>query len=78
MNTDFIIHEPSAVYHEQSRTGKYLSSGRGLVTSYSGEFGEILCGFCRIIQLNIFNHRQGRCKKQHILPPQAATSQVKR
>ena len=26
MNTDFIIHEPSAVYHEQSRTGKYLSS----------------------------------------------------
>ena len=28
MNTDFIIHEPSAVYHEQSRTGKYLSSQR--------------------------------------------------
>ena len=26
MKTDFIIHEPSAVYHEQSRTGKYLSS----------------------------------------------------
>ena len=26
MNTDFIVHEPSAVYHEQSRTGKYLSS----------------------------------------------------
>ena len=28
MKTDFIIHEPSAVYHEQSRTGKYLSSHR--------------------------------------------------
>ena len=49
-------------------------SGRGRVTSYSGEFGENLCGFCRIIQLNIFKHRQVRCKKKHILPPQAATS----
>ena len=39
----------------------------GLATSYSGEFGEIL-----------FKHRQVRCKKKHILPPQAATSQVKR
>ena len=38
---------------------------RGLVTSYSGEFGEIL-----------FKHRQVRCKKKHILPPQAATSPV--
>jgi len=37
------------------------------MTSYSGEFGEIL-----------FKHRQVRCKKKHILPPQAATSQVKR
>ena len=33
------------------------------MTSYSGEFGEIL-----------FKHRQVRCKKKHILPPQAATS----
>ena len=38
-------------------------SGGGLVTSYSGKFGEIL-----------FKQRQVRCKKQHILPPQAATS----
>ena len=52
MNTDFIIHEPSAVYHEQSRTGKYLSSGRGLVTSYSGEFGEILCGLTSSLEAN--------------------------
>ena len=35
------------------------------MTSYSGEFGEIL-----------FKHRQVRCKKKHILPPQAATSPV--
>ena len=28
MNINFIIHEPSDVYHEQSRTGKYLSSHR--------------------------------------------------
>ena len=26
----------------------------------------------------LFKHRQVRCKKQHILPPQAATSQVER
>ena len=32
---------------------------------YSGEFWEIL-----------FKHRQVRCKKKHILPPQAATSPV--
>ena len=35
------------------------------MTSYSGKFGEIL-----------FKHRQVRCKKKHILPPQAATSSV--
>ena len=40
-------------------------SGRGRVTSCSGEFREIL-----------FKHRQVRCKKKHILPPQAATSSV--
>ena len=38
--------------------------------------GRILCGFCRIIQLDIFKHRKVRCKKKHILPPQAATSPV--
>ena len=27
-------------------------------------------------QLDIFKHRQVRCKKKHILPPQAATSSV--
>ena len=32
-------------------------------TVEEAEFGEIL-----------FKHRQVRCKKQHILPPQAATS----
>ena len=40
-------------------------SGRGLVTSCGGEFGEIL-----------FKHRQVCCKKKHIIPPQAATSSV--
>ena len=35
--------------------------------SCCGEFGEIL-----------FKHRKVRCKKKHIIPPQAATSQVKR
>ena len=30
---------------------------------------EILCGFCHIIQLDIFKHRKVRCKKKHILPP---------
>ena len=40
-------------------------SGRDLVTSCGGEFGEIL-----------FKHRQVCCKKKHIIPPQAATSSV--
>ena len=30
-------------------------SGRGLVTSHSGEFGEILCGFCRQTALSPFS-----------------------
>ena len=30
-------------------------SGRGLMTSYSGEFGEILCGFCQQIALSPFS-----------------------
>ena len=37
---------------------RFSFSGGGRVTSYSGEFGEIL-----------FKHRQVRCKKKHILPP---------
>ncbi len=44
---------------------RFFFSGRGRVTSCGGEFGEIL-----------FKHRQVRCKKKHILPPQAATSSV--
>ena len=30
-------------------------SGRGLVTSHSGEFGEILCGFCQQTALYPFS-----------------------
>ena len=46
-------------------------SGRGRVNSCSGEFGEILCGFCAFscrritILCGAFKHRQVRCKKKH-------------
>ena len=45
--------------HNTAVCFKWFSfSGRGLATSYSGDFGEIL-----------FKHRQVRFKQKHILPP---------
>ena len=41
-------------------------SGRGLVTSHSGEFGEILCGFCRQTALSPFSMvpQKSECRKK--------------
>ena len=41
-------------------------SGRGLLTSYSGEFGENLCGFCRQTALSPFSivPQKSECRKK--------------